>query len=124
MRAEGCPDNSQLSLLLCGDRRIRSLNRRWRGQDRATDVLSFSQLEARRGDQPGRAGYGEPLLLGDVVISVPTAAKQAARAGRTLAQELRFLLAHGILHLLGWNDATAALRERMLARQQEILVKK
>lgn len=101
------------------------MNRRWRGQDRATDVLSFSQLEARgKIDSHDKVGADRPLLLGDVVISVPTAARQAARAGRTLAQELRFLLAHGLLHLLGWNDATAASRGRMLARQQEILVKK
>ena len=122
MRAEGCPDEAQVSILLCADRRIHTLNREWRGQDKPTDVLSFSQLEEHRGKKakpPVQPGV--PYLLGDVVISVQTAAKQAQKRGATLDEELRFLLVHGILHLLGWNDETEKQLKGMLARQEEIL---
>ena len=83
----------ELSISLVGDDEIQALNRDWRGRDRPTDVLAFAQQE----------GEGDPVpgLLGDVVISVPTAARQAALRGVDLDRELRALLVHGLLHLLG-----------------------
>ncbi|MDL2717296.1 MAG: rRNA maturation RNase YbeY [Acidobacteriota bacterium] len=78
-----------LSILLCGDRRMRTLNRAWRGRDVPTDVLSFSS--------------GEKEFLGDIVIDVPYAARQARRRGHALAREVQILLAHGLLHLLGYD---------------------
>lgn len=82
-------------MYFCGDRRIRTLNRRYRRQDRATDVLAF----------PAPAS-GPGGLLGDIVISLPYAARQARRRGEPLAAELDRLLLHGYLHLLGYDHET------------------
>jgi probable rRNA maturation factor len=124
MRAEGCPQNAQVSIFFCANKRIRTLNRNWRGIDAPTDVLSFPQEEpAKAGINPdkGKTRNSPPVLLGDVVISVETAARQSKSAGISLAEEVDFLLVHGLLHLLGWDDATAVQRRRMLNRQDEIL---
>ena len=109
----GCPE-AEVGCLLVTDRRIRALNRRYRGEDSPTDVLAFPQGEG--GGPPGHPG-----LLGDVVISVETAARQAARAGSSLEREAALLLIHGILHLLGHDHATAAERRRMWAIQRRLL---
>ncbi len=87
------PDR-ELSILLCGDEEIRELNRVYRNKDRPTDVLSFAQQE-------GLDGHLQPKILGDVVISLPTALRQAERRGVALMEEVLFLLVHGVLHLLG-----------------------
>ncbi len=84
---------AEISILFCGDGRIRALNRRFRGKDRATDVLAFPQADAER-------------LLGDIAISVPYASRQARRAAEPLARELDRLLLHGFLHLLGYDHET------------------
>lgn len=81
-----------LSVLLCGDARMRRLNRDYRRIDRPTDVLSFPS---------GEAGF-----LGDVAIDVAYAARQARRRGHSLAREVQLLLAHGVLHLLGHDHET------------------
>ena len=73
---------------------MRALNRRWRGVDRATDVLSFSA---------GRGAARRGAFLGDLVIDVPYAARQARRRGHSPAREVQILLAHGLLHLLGYD---------------------
>ena len=75
--------------MFCGDARMRRLNREFRRQDRSTDVLAFP------------AGDGE--LLGDIVVSVPYAARQARRRGEPRAREIERLLVHGYLHLLGYD---------------------
>lgn len=104
-----------LSLLLTGDEAIRRLNRDYRGLDRPTDVLSFAAGEV----MPGMA-EAEPYL-GDIVISVPYAARQAETGGHTLAAELQLLAVHGVLHLLGYDDEEPAPRQAMWAVQAEIL---
>ena len=81
-----------LSILLCGDARMRSLNRDWLGLDLPTDVLSFSS--------------GEREFLGDIIIALPYAARQARRRGHRLEREVQILLAHGLLHLLGYDHET------------------
>ena len=91
----GC-ENQELSVLLANDRKIRTLNKQYRGQDRATDVLSFSQNEEEE-NKPNSP------LMGDVVISTETAKRQAAEHGLTLEEEIVLLLIHGILHLLGFD---------------------
>jgi probable rRNA maturation factor len=96
-----------LSVLLTDDAAMRELNRRYRGADEATDVLAFPQ-----------DGGG---LLGDVVISVETAQRQAAERGHSLDREVGLLLAHGVLHLLGWEDGEPAERRRMLARGRQVV---
>ena len=85
---------SELSLSLVDDAAIADLNRSWRGADRPTDVLSFSLLEGE-----GEAHRGQ--LLGDVVIGVEVAARQARARHRALDEELARLLIHGVLHLVG-----------------------
>jgi probable rRNA maturation factor len=100
-----------LTLVVTSDRRIRALNRAWRGLDKATDVLSFPA-----GDGPGPARH-----LGDLVISRQTAARQARAEGHSLATELRVLALHGLLHLLGYDHERDSGRmariERRLRRQ-------
>jgi rRNA maturation RNase YbeY len=83
---------AELSLVLCSDDHIQSLNTQWRGKAAPTDVLSFPQEDED--------------FLGDLVISVPTAARQAAERGTPLGDELRVLMVHGLLHLLGYDHET------------------
>ena len=98
----------ELSVLFCGDARMRRLNRDFRRQDKTTDVLAFPAAEG--------------ALLGDIVVSVPYAAREARRRGEPRAREIERLLVHGYLHLLGFDHETdagemealeAALRRRL-----------
>jgi probable rRNA maturation factor len=99
----------ELAVLLVGDARMQELNREWRGKNRPTDVLSFGQDAEDVGEDAGEdvgedagadAGVG-PRLLGDIVISVDTARRQAGEGGWTDVEETTRLLLHGLLHLLG-----------------------
>jgi len=110
LRALGRPE-AELSVLLTTDRRIRGLNRRWRDIDGPTDVLSFPLTEP-----PG----GGPLL-GDVVISLDTAVRRARRDGRRVREELDRYLAHGLLHLLGFDHARPAEARRMARREAGLI---
>ena len=92
----------ELSIALVDDATIRRLNCDFRDQDRATDVLAFSMREGER-LAPRIDG---PHLLGDVIISVPTANRQARQNKKPLREELTMLLAHGLLHLLGYDHQT------------------
>src|SRR5688572_20745444 len=95
MLAELGLDDVELSVLLTDDVGIRALNAQWRQKDEATDVLSFPQLD------PSEIGGETSGALGDLVVSVETAAAQAAEHGHDLSTELRVLLAHGLAHLVG-----------------------
>lgn len=97
------------------------MNRDYRGYDKPTDVLSFAQEETAQDAPPPPALPGQPLLLGDVVISVETAARQAETHSVSLERELALLTVHGILHLLGYEDETEAGAARMREREHEIL---
>jgi probable rRNA maturation factor len=108
---------AEVSVLLTGDRRMRELNRRYRRVDRTTDVLSFSQ-DLSAADRPET---GRSRALGDIVISLPAAGRNAARFGVSTEQELQRLAAHGLLHLAGWDHRSAAARARMAARQEELV---
>ena len=108
-------DDAELSIVLCGDARMRTLNRQYRGKDRSTDVLAFALHEGKT------LVHADPRVLGDVVISLPTAARQARAAGRAAADEVRMLLAHGLLHLLGDDHRTLAQARRMSARTDALL---
>lgn len=107
LRALGLSER-ELSVLLCDDVVMRRLQRRHRGLGRTTDVLSFAMSE----------GVSAPAgrLLGDVVISVPTARRQARARHRTALEATTELLAHGLLHLLGFDHQTPAELRRMRAR--------
>lgn len=87
---------AELSVVLCDDAFIRPLNRDYRGKDAPTDVLSFAMQE-------GEAVREDDPVLGDLVISAETAARQAAERGHPIEAELRVLLVHGLLHLLGYD---------------------
>ncbi len=91
----GCED-CELSLWLCDDAAIRELHREYLGKDCATNVISFAQREGEFADR-------EPEILGDVVISVETARRDAGEEGQNPEDEVCFLLIHGILHLLGYD---------------------
>jgi probable rRNA maturation factor len=118
--AEGLA-RAEVSVLLTDDAAVHELNFRYRGYDKPTDVLSFAQRDQRTDAPPPPALPGQPLLLGDVIISVDTAARQAETLGVTLEQELALLTVHGILHLLGYEDETEEGAERMRVREREIL---
>ena len=104
----------ELSLVLCVDAFIHPLNRDYRGRDAATDVLAFAQRE-------GEAGDKEDPILGDVVVSVETAERQARERGHTLERELEILMVHGILHLLGYDHMDDADAAAMEAKEMEVL---
>lgn len=105
--------DAELSIALVGDEEMQRLNAAYRGKDRPTDVLSFEMGD----DAPGGV-----RLLGDVVISLDTAARQAAEHGVGLAEEVRVLLAHGLLHLLGYDhERSRPEARRMFARQRALL---
>lgn len=100
--------------MLLGDRSMRELNRRYRGKDRTTDVLSFPM---RGGKGPGPASR----MLGDIVISVPEAERQARADGETLQRAVDRLLVHGFLHLLGYDhERSEAEARRMEARERRL----
>jgi len=114
---------SELSLLLVGDGEMRMLNRRYRGRDRATDVLSFPLHELVPGASlPADAGaVPAARLLGDVVISIDTARRQARTSRRPLAWRLEALLIHGVLHLLGFDHEVSPVEARRMERKARAL---
>jgi len=107
LRREGVAGDPEISLVLCDDLFIGSLNAQYRGKDKTTDVLSFAQ--------------DDPELLGDIVISLPTAARQAQAADWTLESEIALLGVHGLLHLLGYDDETEAGAWEMQAKTEAAL---
>lgn len=112
LREIGRP-RSELSIALVDDAAIAALNARYRGQDRPTDVLSFSLLEGPHDDRRG-------ALLGDVVVSLETAAVQARRARRSLDDEVLRLLIHGTLHLVGHDHEREGEARRMRAEERRV----
>ncbi|MGE3977034.1 MAG: rRNA maturation RNase YbeY [Nitrospira sp.] len=108
---------SELSLELTGDRRIRRLNREYRKKDRPTDVLAFPIREAVM----PRGVRSVTQMLGDVVISLPTAVRQAKRAGRSIDDELAMLLVHGVLHLCGYDHERNPREEARMSRRERVL---
>jgi rRNA maturation RNase YbeY len=104
-------DEAELSIALVSDAEGAVLNGRWRGRPGATDVLSFSLLEGAHRRHRG-------ALLGDVVIAVGVAARQAREQGHPLAAECRRLLIHGVLHLLGYDHARPAEARAMRAKER------
>jgi probable rRNA maturation factor len=109
---------SELSLELIGDGRMRRLNREYRKKDRATDVLAFPIREAvmPRGVRP------VTQMLGDVVISLPTAVRQAKEAGRSIDDELAMLLVHGMLHLCGYDHERNRRQAARMSRRERALL--
>src|SRR5260370_42061762 len=134
-----------LTLLITNDETIRNLNKQYRGQDKPTDVLSFPLLDKPIVNAPAdqlwtlpEAPNGEsteigitkqvfvtstvlPTNLGDIVISWPTIVRQATEVGHNSTYELLYLLAHGVLHLVGYDDHTEAGYQAMIRIQQSVM---
>jgi probable rRNA maturation factor len=104
-----------VSLCLADDAALQALNLRWRGLDKATNVLSFPA------PPPGRRG--DPATLGDIALAYETLAREAEELGVPLADHYRHLLAHGFLHLIGYDHETDAEAERMEALETKILTR-
>jgi probable rRNA maturation factor len=114
-----------LSLQIVGDGAIADLNHSWRDRPGPTDVLAFAAQEGAPPLPAAQAGLEEgevPLELGDIILSLETAARQADDHGHPLEQELRFLASHGLLHLLGWDHPDEPSLAAMLARQERLLL--
>jgi probable rRNA maturation factor len=106
--------SAELTVSLVDDAEMHRLNREYRGKDRPTDVLAFAMREGRRAP-------GDDTVLGDVVISLDTAAQQAQRRRTSTADEVRTLLIHGVLHLLGYDhERSSAEARRMKAMERKL----
>ena len=110
----------ELGLRLTDDTEIQTLNSQYRHQDKPTDVLAFAALEVDS-PQSDEMLESEPLYLGDIVISIDTAQRQAFEQGHPLQTELAWLAAHGLLHLLGWDHPDEDSLNEMLKRQATLL---
>jgi probable rRNA maturation factor len=117
LRAEGLTQIPDMAVVVTDNESIQALNRDFRGMDEPTDVLAFGE------EKPGPfvLAPGEPMYLGDVVISLERAEAQAQERDAAVADELQLLLVHGILHLLGYDHATEDDQRKMWARQDVIL---
>lgn len=110
---------AELSILLVNDRRMRVLNRTFRGMDRTTDVLSFPQTDA--GHQPSAPG-SQHFILGDIVINLHKTIRQAQEYGHPFYDELERLLIHGLLHLIGYDhEKTGNDAQKMKRKERELL---
>ena len=117
LETEQVPKPAELSVVLADDPTVHELNRTYRNTDAPTDVLSFSQLDGEQFTRP----EGTAQHLGDIVISVETAARQAAEYQQTLQQELEHLLVHGVLHLLGYDHEVADDAAAMRLQEEAVL---
>src|SRR5258708_16541062 len=120
LRAEGS-SRAEVSIVLTDDQTIQRMNRDYRSQDKPTDVLSFSQRETLGGEPEIPRFERSEETLGDVVISIDTAERQALEHGIELEDELAMLAVHGILHLLGYEDETEGGAEIMQLKECEAL---
>ncbi|NLI28512.1 MAG: rRNA maturation RNase YbeY [Nitrospiraceae bacterium] len=113
----------EIGVVFAGDRFMRGLNRAWRGKDTTTDVLSFPMEDDVRACVDRPAGL-PPVELGDIVISVPQAVRQAEAYGVTLSEEIARLLVHGTLHLLGYDHERGAAEARAMRRLESAILRK
>jgi rRNA maturation RNase YbeY len=109
------PSKSVVSVLLVGDRRMREMNRIYRGLDRTTDVLSFSQLESP-------LLQNESAELGDIVINPAQAKRQARKRGTSFKKELALLLVHGLLHLIGYDHQKNSYEAKKMREKETELI--
>jgi probable rRNA maturation factor len=106
-------DGAEISIVLCDDAFIAELNRKWRRLDKPTNVLSF----------PSGGAIASAPVLGDIVIAFETAAKEAAEAEKPLRDHVAHLLAHGFLHLIGYDHVADADAEAMEAMERDVLAR-
>lgn len=120
LTSEGAKPESEVSITFMDNESVRLLNREYRGIDDATDVLSFSLEEQVPGEPPIVDGP-EVDVLGDVVVSLERAREQAESYGHSFEREVGFLVAHGVLHLLGYDHDDPEGEETMRAKTEDVL---
>ena len=121
LQEAGVTQPVMLTLMITDDATLHDMNKQYRQQDKPTDVLSFPQHEDLMVDALPAGPEGAPLMLGDIVVSLPRAEEQARAYGHSRARELGFLLAHGLLHLLGYDHESPDDAAVMEARQDAVL---
>ena len=114
----GLSEGGEVGVTFLDDAAIQELNRDYRDKDRPTDVLSFALNE---GDEPEIVDAPEEELLGDILISLETTARQAEEYGHTLERELAYLTVHGMLHLLGYDHEEPADQAEMRLEEEAVL---
>jgi len=107
----------EISIAVIGDQAIRRLNRIYRNRDKTTDILSFGER-----DQKVKFSFTQPNYLGEIIICYPQAVRQAKKYGHSVQNELKLLLIHGFLHLLGYDHKKGSQAQKMSQLEQEILV--
>lgn len=117
LKAEGYSTEAEVGVIFVDDNYIKSLNTEYRGIDKSTDVLSFALNEGEEMPEDEEAEE----LLGDIVISLPTALRQAGDYEHSFEREVGFLAVHGSLHLLGYDHQTEEERQLMRQREEAIL---
>ncbi len=120
LRQNGMSGSFEIDIIITTDKKICALNKQYRHVDAPTDVLSFPILDEE--SLPVECTHGH-ILLGDIIISIDTARRQAAEDGVTVDQMVAWLLSHGMLHLMGVNHDTEELRAAMNEREKAILAK-
>jgi probable rRNA maturation factor len=118
LRAEEVAPEVEASIVLADSATVQDLNRLYRGKDEPTDVLSFG---AHEGDVAFPDSPDETPSLGEIVVCLPVAEEQAARAGRAVAGEVAHLLVHGLLHVIGYDHEDTADAATMQAREDALL---
>jgi len=118
---EGLTGQTEVSVTFMSDAAIREINAQYRGMDKSTDVISFALEEITEGEVVIISEQDMPTVLGDILISVETAERQAKDYGHDLNREICFLALHGFLHLLGYDHETEGDEMKMFGRQKEIL---
>ncbi len=121
LTTEGFDQDAEVSVSFVSNQEIRNLNKLYRSKDSVTDVLSFPLASDGKCDINHETGF---VLLGDVVISLETAMKQAANFGHSLEREVGFLTVHSMLHLLGYDHETNSLDERIMREKEESVLEK
>lgn len=127
LEAENMAPDCEIDILITDDASIREMNRQFRNIDRSTDVLSFPMVYMKNGEILSEEGDYDMdeglLLLGDIVISMETAQRQAEQYGHGIERELAFLASHGMFHLLGYDHLEKDEEARMLSKQEAVLDK-
>lgn len=122
LREERVDEPWEMGIRFVDDETMQAAHAEFMGLDEPTDIMTFPYEDEDQGfGDRMPEDWDESVRGGDLMISVDTAAENARAAGWSLEDELRFLVAHGVLHLLGWDDATDAERAAMLTRQAELL---
>ncbi|MCL6634701.1 MAG: rRNA maturation RNase YbeY [Peptococcaceae bacterium] len=116
LKSEGYGDEAEVSLVFVDDAYIQGLNQQYRGVDGPTDVLSFAMQEGE--PMPGEE---EEIILGDVVISLQAAERQAREYGHSFRREAAYLTVHGVLHLLGYDHQEEEERRIMRRKEEDVL---